>query len=466
MLLALQLACAFLLGIGFIFTLIDLRTRFGPLFRNFSICLLFFPTVAFLDLLSYADYVPPDAKLLLQRSMHLLVLPFMPFSIAYLRKIAGRRPGLAPLIFSLIAILLAPIELTEGFLRLQGNEVRGGPWYVWTFLPFGIAYVLTAYAVMIGHLRSVSAGEKSFPAMHLLGFVFATSGGIADMLGMANPRLHIFESFKSVGIVIFGIFCACFFAQRFFLLLKERDELFRRVEGLNREFQDSQPIRKLGESAAFISHEIGNYFSILRSNQILLRQKLAVPLESREMDRIGRNTERLEVFVRSLLDYSNVAMPRRMVPISLARVIEECLELHFTEARGSIDFAAHAESPDFHGDPILLERAFLNVIRNSLEAGATRIRIVATAGPGEARLDIEDDGVGCPLEDLAKVGTPFFTTKKGKGGSGLGMALVSSIVAVHQGSIQLLPGKPNGKGGHGMRILFTFPAPSQRDPAA
>lgn len=115
MLIALQLFCAFLLGIGFIFTLIEFRSRFGPLFRNFSVCLLVFPSAALMDLFSYVDTVPPGTKLVLQQGMHLLMLPFIPFSIAHILNIANRPSTKAPWIFVALPTLwhaLHPVRLS------------------------------------------------------------------------------------------------------------------------------------------------------------------------------------------------------------------------------------------------------------------------------------------------------------------------------------------------------------------
>lgn len=160
---------------------------------------------------------------------------------------------------------------------------------------------------MIGHLRSVPREARKFPALHLLGFAFATVGGFMDMLAVVDHRLFVFSSCKSIGIMVFGIFCAYFFAGQFLTLLRERDELFRKVEGMNRDLSRMMPIRKMGESAAFISHEIKNYVSVLKSNHLLLKRRLDGAESLDEMDRIGRSTEKLESFVRAILDFSNSA---------------------------------------------------------------------------------------------------------------------------------------------------------------
>ncbi|HKP97552.1 MAG TPA: HAMP domain-containing sensor histidine kinase [Fibrobacteria bacterium] len=459
MLLILQFLCAFLFGIGFLFTIIDRRTQFGPLFRNFSVCLLVFPVVAMLDLFSYSEQTSPAMKLLLQRSMHFLVLPFIPFSVFHILKIAGRPARRAALLFSIISAILAPIVLIDPFLRVQAGEVRGGPLYAWTFLPYGSAYILFAYCIMVGHLKSVRPGERKFPALHLLGYAFSTVGGTMDMLAVVNPGWYVFSSCKSIGIMIFGIFCIYFFVSHFFLVLSERNALFHKVEELNRRFEAIQPMRKMGESTAYISHEIKNYLSVVKSNNQLLRMKYERAGKNEEIDRIRRSTDSLESFIRSLLDFGNSADTFKVDKLALARVIEDCLELHFASARHKILFAFPPDLPDILGDRGRLERVFLNLVKNSLEANATRIRVHAAACGGLITLAVEDDGEGCEEAELKKIGTPFFTTKKSTGGSGLGMAITASIIHSHGGTMRIEPAGSERTGNRGVRVTLTFPVP-------
>ncbi|HPO50043.1 MAG TPA: ATP-binding protein, partial [Spirochaetota bacterium] len=52
-------------------------------------------------------------------------------------------------------------------------------------------------------------------------------------------------------------------------------------------------------------------------------------------------------------------------------------------------------------------------------------------------VSVEDKGIGIEQEKIKNIFDPFFTTKKHKGGTGLGLAMVSSIVSKHLGFIQV-----------------------------
>ncbi len=74
----------------------------------------------------------------------------------------------------------------------------------------------------------------------------------------------------------------------------------------------------------------------------------------------------------------------------------------------------------------------------------------------------EDDGVGIPKKNLARVFDPFFTTRLGKGGSGLGMNIVYNIVTgVLGGSVNL-----DSSPGAGTRVLIRMPTSAPTMPIA
>ena len=60
-------------------------------------------------------------------------------------------------------------------------------------------------------------------------------------------------------------------------------------------------------------------------------------------------------------------------------------------------------------------------------------------GDGRLRLEVADDGSGISTANAARVFEPFFTTARARGGTGLGLAVVKSLLAAHNGSIELAP---------------------------
>jgi len=109
--------------------------------------------------------------------------------------------------------------------------------------------------------------------------------------------------------------------------------------------------------------------------------------------------------------------------------------------------------------PGALSQIVTNLVMNAIhhaypegETGHLSLKIQVLAG-GEINLQFSDDGVGIPLENLSRVCDPFFTTRRGRGGSGLGLHIVYNLVT------QQLCGKIkiDSEEGKGTSINLYFP---------
>jgi signal transduction histidine kinase len=115
--------------------------------------------------------------------------------------------------------------------------------------------------------------------------------------------------------------------------------------------------------------------------------------------------------------------------------------------------------------PGALAQIVTNLLTNSLlhaypDARAGRITISAARQGEDVRLVYADDGAGIAPEHLGRVFDPFFTTQRGRGGSGLGMHIVYNLVTRMLGGAIDLASRP----GEGTRVTVTFPASAR--PAA
>jgi signal transduction histidine kinase len=94
----------------------------------------------------------------------------------------------------------------------------------------------------------------------------------------------------------------------------------------------------------------------------------------------------------------------------------------------------------------LVINSYLHAFNEGARPGKIRIA-VAIEADDRLRINYSDDGAGMPPETLVHLFEPFFTTRRGKGGSGLGMYIVYNLVTqVLRGSIQCESGP--GKGMH------------------
>lgn len=242
----------------------------------------------------------------------------------------------------------------------------------------------------------------------------------------------------------------------------------RRTEIQLRLHQDSLSrigqLGSMGQLAAAVAHEInqplmaaGTYARITAD---LLDGDVPTPAQAAEtagkaVDQIQRAAEvvrRLRALIR--LDQSGQA------PCSVARIVRETLTLSQPDlARAGI--TAQVDVPDglpqVMADLLQIEQVLLNLVRNSIDAIASKsadggtIRLGAIrAGAGHVEFSIRDDGPGFPAEILSGPPAPLLASSK-PDGLGLGLSLCRSIVESHGGQMLL------ESGADGAIVRFTIP---------
>jgi signal transduction histidine kinase len=123
-----------------------------------------------------------------------------------------------------------------------------------------------------------------------------------------------------------------------------------------------------------------------------------------------------------------------------------------------------ADLPRVHADPDQIQQVILNLVSNALAAtpagGTVTVRLAAGAmlAPGGgrevpcARLTVTDTGCGISEDHLPHLFEAFFTTRAGEGGTGLGLAVVSAIVAEHGGTLAV-----ESEPGSGTEFVISLP---------
>lgn len=134
-------------------------------------------------------------------------------------------------------------------------------------------------------------------------------------------------------------------------------------------------------------------------------------------------------------------------------------ELQFNEVAVETEFVV--ESPFVKADPAQLQQVILNLLKNAIDAMASKPRDgrrlnigTRVARDGAVVLSIQDTGVGVPRQDLDRVFDPFFTTKPA--GMGLGLAICRTIIERYEGRLIVAQSGP-----HGSTFEVTLPVVSR-----
>jgi signal transduction histidine kinase len=220
------------------------------------------------------------------------------------------------------------------------------------------------------------------------------------------------------------------------LLFLEDRTTTRRLE---RELSSRRELAALGEMSAGIAHEFRN-----ATGTILGWARLAAKTEdpaarARQLEAIQTEAEHV---ARVTGDFLFFGRPERLEagPCDLRALALEIADEQRTLTPG-VSVEVKGTFAAAFADAALVRRALVNLVKNACEAAAAGPRAgrVALRGEGEAagfaRIAVEDDGSGVPGEAAAKLFVPFFSTKDT--GTGLGLAMVAKIVALHGGTVSV-----------------------------
>jgi signal transduction histidine kinase len=225
---------------------------------------------------------------------------------------------------------------------------------------------------------------------------------------------------------------------------------------IERGLQGIDKMITIGQLSAGLAHEIGSPLQVLSGRAAALLARSEAPETRRQAEILVEQTARITRIVEQLLSFGRRRAPV-IAPCDLVQPVKTVLELLDREARRrgvalelQLDEADHVIDADVDQ----LQQIVLNLVRNALAAtpggGRITVRIETQREPPGVRLIVRDTGPGIPPEMQANLFEPFFTTRAAEGGTGLGLAVVRSIVADHGGTITV-------RSDHGAEFTMSFP---------
>jgi len=203
----------------------------------------------------------------------------------------------------------------------------------------------------------------------------------------------------------------------------------------------SEKLASLGQLAAGVAHELNNPLgTILLYSDILLKEIEPDSPHNADLQMIVNETKRCKNIVASLLEF---ARQNQVVaqPTDLNALIEQVVELeakHRRQENVLTDLQLDPNLPKIQADPSQLLQVLVNLIENAVDAmpGGGQLTIRTSNQPtGMITLEVIDTGTGIATDNLNKLFTPFFTTKRIGKGTGLGLAIIYGIIKMHRGQI-------------------------------
>lgn len=215
----------------------------------------------------------------------------------------------------------------------------------------------------------------------------------------------------------------------------------------------AERLAAIGQVAAMVGHDLRNPLTGIAGAAYYLKIKLGAAMEPRAtemVELIEKDIEYSNKIINDLLDYSR-EIRLELAEASPKGIVKEALG-HVTIPE-NVDVADKTKSnPKIVVDSEMLVRAFVNIIRNAVDAMPNGGKLTISSKQTDTDLEIafSDTGLGMSEEVLDRLWTPFFTTKAK--GMGLGLSICKRIVEAHAGKI--LVSSAEGKG---TTFTATFP---------
>ncbi|MCX6305475.1 MAG: ATP-binding protein [Bacteroidetes bacterium] len=218
-------------------------------------------------------------------------------------------------------------------------------------------------------------------------------------------------------------------------------------------------MESLGELSAGMAHEIYQPLMIISLSIENIQQKLnseaadlSLSYLRKKFETIQLNVTRIQQIIENMRIFARDQSGILFEKVNIREVINKTFEMVNPRIKNEgIQLIREDASENIHilGNIFKLEQVFLNILSNSIYAVnkkmtcdnvneyRKRIGIKVATGNDRVTIDLTDNGTGIPEDHLEKLFTPFFTTKREGGGTGLGLPIVYGIVKEMNGDIKV-----------------------------
>jgi signal transduction histidine kinase len=193
---------------------------------------------------------------------------------------------------------------------------------------------------------------------------------------------------------------------------------------------------ELERMSSHLSHELKNPLGAIKALVQLSARAEQDPEIRVRLEVVEGEVERIQSIIEGYLSFSRPLDDLRPEAIALGPLADEVTAILEARAEEACVTLRRTGDARLTGDPRRLKEALLNLVANAIEAtprdGSVELRIAARGGAAE--IAVADSGRGMPPDVLARLGTPFFTTREK--GTGLGVLLARGVFVQHGGTLE------------------------------
>jgi signal transduction histidine kinase len=233
------------------------------------------------------------------------------------------------------------------------------------------------------------------------------------------------------------------------LLMKYMNDAVGVIQGLESHTQRVPRIEMMGKAmVAGLAHDLRNPLAVIHSCAQTCLETENIPGSLRkDLETIQESSHKANSLLAQFLDFVKSGLDRQSTDLNeLLLRAWEVARLGVKSTGVTLETRLSPGLPLILADPQKLERVFVNLFLNALQAVAPRGRIAVQtrfqAQENFVQVEVIDDGPGIPLSRRDRLFEPFSSTRKD--GVGLGLFLCQTFVRDHSGEIAIDGGEAGG----------------------
>nr|HPG58736.1 HAMP domain-containing sensor histidine kinase [Candidatus Wallbacteria bacterium] len=226
-------------------------------------------------------------------------------------------------------------------------------------------------------------------------------------------------------------------------LLEQSNSMLKSTQN---ELIQKEKLVSLGQMAAGVAHEINNPLGTVLLYAHMLNEQIENEDMKSDVKTIITEINRTKEIITGMLNFSR-ENKLTISEFDFSKFIKEiCEKVQYDFSAVGINIVIKVNCPDnvsIDADQTALAQVFSNLLSNAKDAimeakrDIGKIKVEVIKYDEELSILFTDNGTGIPKDKIAKLFTPFFTTKGYGKGTGLGLPVVYGIIKMHRGKIMV-----------------------------